>query len=127
MCALLAAPGTALAQDARRQADFAQAVELGAKLDAYETYCAKDPAQKTGSIAAALLDGAKKENLPGLETLEAAGLKSYAEQLGTLKSQGTDCKNVDLMFEKMMLLRSLDDVAARLVAKEPPAHQAEVR
>lgn len=110
---LLAAAAPAFAQgkpmDKALVALYAQAIETAAQIDAYETYC-KTPKSKN-KISDRILSGMGRRGggKADLETLSAARDKILAEKTAAFAAEGADCKNVDFLFEKYVLVQKLEE------------------
>lgn len=110
LCAVLAgAPGTARAMSPERLALFSEAVETAAAIDAYESYC-KTPRSRA-KISDRILAGAQKRQATAdqIRALTSARDSGAAERIKKFESDKPDCKNVDFLFEKYVLIQKLED------------------
>lgn len=121
--ALLAAmgAGAACAADTKapdRRALYEQAVETAARIDAYETYCKTPKARRP--ISDRILAGAARRGVPSadVKALTAARDAAAAEKAGAFADQKPDCKNVDFLFEKYVLVQKLEEQTFAIMDSE---------
>lgn len=94
---------------------FQEAVDTAAQIDAYEAYCKTAKAHR--KISDQILEAATKR---GVTAAVVTGLRSdrdkaLAGKLAALKNEGADCKNVDFLFGKYVLVQKLDEQTAAIV------------
>lgn len=118
-CATAIAPGVASAMNAEKLGLFTKALETAGQIDAYETYC-KTPKAKKGKLSDRILAGAEKHGAAPEEVraLTTARNNAAAEKLESFKAETADCKNVDFLFEKYVLLQKLGEQTSAIIDAE---------
>ena len=104
---------------AEKLALFTDALETAGQIDAYEIYC-KTPKAKKGRLSERILAGAKKHGATPEEinALTSTKDKAREEKLGLFKDEAADCKNVDFLFEKYVLLQKLGEQTSAIIDAE---------
>ncbi len=94
---------------------FHEAVDTAAQIDAYEAYC--KTAKANHKISDQILEAATKRGVAAaaVAELRSGRDKGLADKLEALKSEGSDCKNVDFLFGKYVLVQKLDGQTAAIV------------
>lgn len=118
-CVIAFVPGLALAMKAEKLALFTEALETAGQIDAYETYC-KTPKAKQGKLSDRILAGAEKHGAgpDEIKALTSARNKATTEKLDSFKAETADCKNVDFLFEKYVLLQKLGEQTSAIIDAE---------
>ncbi len=95
---------------------FYEAIELAAKVDAYNAFCDQDSTFRTDFI-----ERAQKDRVIEPENQEFSALQEevYAQTMRALKDQNPECRDLEFLLDKLAIVKELKTVTMEINAAEP--------